>query len=282
MHTRFGEDSIRLCTNGETMRRVPPRAWTSIPVSGVLAALMLSAGACARATPGAAGESGGVVVLGELGREVDSFLMQASDSGFNGTVLAATDGRIVLHKGYGWAREDQSERVTTETPFWIASISKQFAAAATLKLVEQRRLALDDPILRFFPALAPEKQNITIHQLLTHTAGLAQRYAGDGVTDRDQAVHAILDAPLVAAPGDTFSYSNDAYTLVAVVVEIVAGQPYETFVREQLLEPAGMMHTGFWGPQIHPEVADILGGRAPDTAASSPGCRKMTARRVVT
>ncbi len=266
----MAETCIRPRTTGEMMRRIHTPARTSTPVSGIVVVVSLCVGACAGATPGVSGESGGVVVSGELGREVDSFLRQAADSGFNGTVLVATDGRIVLHKGYGWADQAHTERVTTRTPFWIASISKQFAAVATLKLVEQGRLAVDDPISRFFPSLAPEKQNITIHQLLTHTAGLEQRYAADGVTDRDQAVRAILDPPLVAAPGDSFGYSNDAYTLVAIIVEIVAGQPYEAFVREQLLEPAEMIRTGFWGPQIHPEVAAILGDRLPDTANTRP------------
>ena len=185
-------------------------------------------------------------------------------------MLIATDGSIILHKGYGWADRQRTQPVTTTTPFWVASISKQFAAAAILKLAEQGRVSLDDSIMRFFPAVPSDKRNITLHQLLTHTAGLEQHYAADGTADRDEAVRAILAPPLVRPPGEGFGYSNDAYNLIAAVVEIAAGQPYETFLREQLLEPAGMLRTGFWGPEAHPEVADILYGELTDSSILSP------------
>jgi CubicO group peptidase (beta-lactamase class C family) len=175
-------------------------------------------------------------------------------------VLIAIDSRVVLHKAYGWADRQIGEPVTIMTPFWIASISKQFAAAAILKLMEKGRLSLDDSIARFFNAVPTDKREITLHQLLTHTAGLEQHYAADGIADRDEAVRAILAHPLVRPPGEGFGYSNDAYNLIAAVVEIAAGQPYETYLREQLLEPAGMRHTGFWGPEDHLEVAEILHG----------------------
>ncbi len=206
----------------------------------------------------------------DLGQRADSFLTQAADSGFSGSVLVASDGRIVLHRGYGWADQERTEPVTTTTPFWVASISKQFAAAAILKLAQQGRLSLDDSLPRFFPAVASDKRDITLHQLLTHTAGLEQHYSADGVTDRDEAVRAILAPPLVRSPGEGFGYSNDAYNLIAAVVEVAAEQPYETFLLEQLLEPAGLMHTGFWGPENHPEVAPMLQGGFPDSTILKP------------
>jgi CubicO group peptidase (beta-lactamase class C family) len=194
-----------------------------------------------------------------LARRIDQLLLRAADSGFNGSVLVARNARVILQKEYGWADQQRTQPVTMATPFWIASISKQFAAAAVLKLVEQGKVSLEDPITRFFTAVPADKKSITIHQLLTHTAGLQQNYAADGIADRTLAIASILDQPLARPPGESFGYSNDAYTLVAAIVEIAAGQPYESYLREQLLTPAGLTHTGFWGPIDHPEVAAILG-----------------------
>ena len=232
----------------------------------LLVAVLLS-GACSGANPPAESRANN----DDLAQRIDLFLSQQADAGFNGSVLIATNDRIILHKGYGWADEQRAKPVTTTTPFWIASISKQFAAAAILKLVEQGRLSLDAPITRFFSNVPPDKRSITVHQLSTHTAGLKQRYAADGITDRDKAIQAVLAHPLARAPGEGFGYSNDAYNLIAAIVEIAAATPYEHYLREQLLEPAGMKHTGFWGPDDHPEVAAILDGNSSD---GTPGFGK--------
>jgi CubicO group peptidase (beta-lactamase class C family) len=209
-------------------------------------------------------------VQGKLAERLDRFLARETDTGFNGSVLIAKDGRVILHNGYGWADRRHHERVTITTPFWIASISKQFAAASVLKLDEQGRLSLEDSIARFFPAAPEDKGGITVQQLLTHTAGLANNYAADGIADRDEAVRSILSQPLARSPGEGFGYTNDAYNLIAAIVEISSGRPYEACVREQLLEPAGLTHTGFWGPADHPDVAEILGGTFPDSTVARP------------
>jgi CubicO group peptidase (beta-lactamase class C family) len=205
-----------------------------------------------------------------LTRRIDQLLLRAADSGFNGSVLIARKARVILQKEYGWADRQKSAPVTRSTPFWIASISKQFVAAAVLKLVEQGRVSLEDPIIRFFPAVPAEKTSITVHQLLTHTAGLQQNYAADGIADRALAIASILDQPLARPPGESFGYSNDGYTLIAAIVEIAAGKPYESYLREQLLAPAGLTHTGFWGPIDHPEVAAILGPPYANPAIARP------------
>ena len=243
-------------------------------MSGAGASLVLTATLLTTACPGS--DRGGgerlesVVVRGDAGVRADGFLTHRADSGFNGTVLIATAGNIILHKGYGWADEGRTEPVTTTTPFWVASISKQFAAVAVLRLAERMLLSPGDSITRFFPMVPADKRTITLHQLLTHTAGLEQRYAADGITDRGVAVDAILVGPLARQPGDGFGYSNDAYNLIAAVVEVTAGEPYEEFLREQLLEPAGLEHTGFWGPVDHPEVAAILEDDWPDSTILRP------------
>lgn len=187
-----------------------------------------------------------------LAQGVDRFVSGETASGFAGSVLLAKDGEVVLHKGYGQA-------ITPETPFWVASISKQFTAVAILKLAEQGKLSVDDPITKHLPEAPEDKRGITIHQLLTHTSGFQQKYAADGITDRQEAVRALLAQPLKFAPGQGFAYSNDGYSLLAILVEVVSGEPFETFLERRLFAPAGLSSTGFWGGPGHERVAPIPG-----------------------
>lgn len=155
------------------------------------------------------------------------------ERGFVGSALVACDDRVLFAENFGL--EGGAGRTPT---YWLASISKQFAGAALLRLQEQGRLRLDDPLSRFFPDAPDDKAAITIRQLLTHRSGLAQAYAADGIADRGEAARAIFALPLESAPGSTFRYSNDNYALAAMIVEIASGQNYEDFVREALFEPA--------------------------------------------
>jgi CubicO group peptidase (beta-lactamase class C family) len=197
-------------------------------------------------------------VDGDLTARLEQFLLGEADSGFNGVVLVTKSGRTILHKAYGFRDGARTVRVRTDTPFWIASISKQFTAAAILKLVEQGRLSLDDSLNRFFPDAPPDKRAITIHQLLSHTAGIDGRDAADGIVERRAAVSAIFSSPLAREPGTDFGYTNDAYHLLATIIEAVAQQPYEAYVRDTLLMPARLPQTGFSGPAEQPQVAAIL------------------------
>ena len=208
-------------------------------------------------------------VEGDLARQLDQFLTQEADSGWEGSVLVAQNGHIILHRGYGTLNHAGLDSVTTVTPFWIASISKQFGAVATLKLAEAGKLSLADSLPRFFLDVPPDKRGIQIEALLDHTAGLARKYAADGIKDRDTAMRAIFAVPLDRNPGVAFGYSNDAYNVIAAIVEIASETPYERYVTENLLRPAGLEHTGFWGPREHPEVAPIRGQFA-DSANMRP------------
>jgi CubicO group peptidase (beta-lactamase class C family) len=204
-----------------------------------------------------------------MAERVDRFVVNETASGFAGSVLLAKDGEIVLHKGYG-------QGITPETPFWVASISKQFTAAAILKLAEEGKLSVDDPITKYFEEVPEDKRGITIHQLLTHTAGFTQKYAADGITDRKEAVRALLAQPLKFAPGQDFSYSNDAYNLLAALVETVSGEPFETVLERHLFAPAGLSHTGFWGGPGHESVAPIPGEVSESSRQPNWGFRGAT------
>jgi CubicO group peptidase (beta-lactamase class C family) len=165
--------------------------------------------------------------------------------GFFGSVLVALGDDVLLHRGYG--RDMSGREIELDTPFWVASISKQFTAAAILKLRDQGRLSVDDSINRFLIDVPDDKRVVSIRQLLTHTSGLGQNYAADGIIDRAEAVAAILARPLERPPGEGFRYANDNYNLLAAIVEIASGERFEEYLRNELFDRAAMQKTSFWG-----------------------------------
>lgn len=197
----------------------------------------------AQLLPFANGKPDGTV-SGETGARLDEYLTRLSRFGFSGAVLVAKEGRVLLHKGYGWANKQGGVPNTTQTVFDIASLTKQFTAAAILKLEAQGKLKTGDPISKHLPNVPPDKAGITIHHLLTHTSGFRPDFADGKQITRDQFVAGMLKMPLVAETGKRYIYANSGYCLLAAIVEIVSGQPYNQFVVEQLYKPAGMSRTG--------------------------------------
>jgi CubicO group peptidase (beta-lactamase class C family) len=171
--------------------------------------------------------------------EMERTVRAQADSGFSGVVLVAMRDSIILNRAFG------SSRLTRSSPFWIASITKGFTAAAVLELVEKKKLRLTDSLGALIPGIPFDKKRITIHHLLTHTAGLSGTYSAGGIRSRDSAIKAILALPLEHAPGDGYRYSDDNYELLAAIVELVSGQSWEQFVTQEILRPALLVHTGF-------------------------------------
>lgn len=187
------------------------------------------------------------------GRLPDSIYQKAKDldafitaSGLSGGVLIEKNGEIILGKGYGWANRDSKELNDVHTVFNIGSISKQFTATAILKLNEMNKLQLSDTLGKFFPNVPRDKSEITVHQLLSHTAGF-KRVVVERTEHpkRDEYVNTVLGHPLMSRPGEKYAYSNTAYSLLAVIIEKASNLSYEQFLRKQLWLPAGMKNTGF-------------------------------------
>lgn len=182
--------------------------------------------------------------------EADMYLSQLTPFGFTGTVLIAEDGEITLRKGYGLADKTTGAPNTPDTIFGIGSITKLFTAFAVLQLHERGLLNVDDTLSHYFENLPAEKQNITIRQVIYMEAGLADYHDTEGdfqPMTRDEAETIILNTPLIDEPGNAYHYSNSGYTLLAILIEKVSGQPYPEFVRDNILTPLGMNRTGFWG-----------------------------------
>ncbi len=186
---------------------------------------------------------------------MDRVLGQA---GFQGAFLVAVDERVILAKGYGFSDRAGRVSVTPSTAFWTASIAKSFTATAVMRLAETGRLRLAEPVGAHLTGLPDDWRRMTIAHLLSHTSGIGQNYASDGVADRAAALSAICARPLAHPPGEGWTYSNDAYSVLAMVVEVVSGQLYERYVEREVLARAGLTNTGFWSapPPRLAELAD--------------------------
>jgi CubicO group peptidase (beta-lactamase class C family) len=178
--------------------------------------------------------------------KIDALMKQYDGEGPGASVLVFRDGDVVLHKSYGFSNLEERVRATPSTHYRLASVTKQFTAAAILTLVDRGKLSLDDSIRRFLPTLPAYADPITIRHLLTHTGGLPdyEDFIPEGTTRqlKDGDVLRIIEqrpAPNFA-PGSKYAYSNTGYALLALTVERVSGMTFADFLRENILRPAGM------------------------------------------
>lgn len=164
-------------------------------------------------------------------------------------MLVAKSDEVLLVKGYGHADRMAEVPFTEETVSTIGSITKQFTGAAILKLHEDGLLEPDDPLSRFFPRAPADKAPITLHQLLTHTAGFPGGLGPDEAwIGKDEYVDKAFAAKLRFEPGRGHHYSNTGYSILAAVIEQLSGTSYESFLRSSFFEPLGMTRTGYVMP----------------------------------
>lgn len=166
--------------------------------------------------------------------------------GFRGAIaFRAGDGplRVFVH---GAADCDGRRALDRGTRFDIGSITKALTGAAILKLIEQGRLSPDTKLSKLFPQMPPDKADITVMQLLTHTAGLPDSLGEDETyVSRAQYLEMAFAAPLLFPPGEKEEYSNVGFSLLGAEIETVTGQRYETALRELVLTPAGVPGIGY-------------------------------------
>ena len=199
----------------------------------------------------------------EISAELSDYFRKAAGLGFSGAVLVVKDGRILLRNGYGWADVKRRIPITPDTIFDIGSGVKAFTATAIMQLEEQGKLNTSDPITKYFKGVPADKTSITIHQLLTHTSGLSFDYFYDVATpeerevmkNRERYIKGVLSFPLAFKPGEDRVYSNTGFSLLAIIIENVSGEPYEQYVREHLFKPAGMTETGYYIPRNTRRIA---------------------------
>ena len=171
------------------------------------------------------------------------------------TVAVYQDGKTILSRAYGMANLDHDVRLTPSSIFHVASVSKQFTAAAILLLAQDGKLTLDDDIGKHVPELPDFGTKITIRHLIHHTSGLRDqwsllglagwRYSRDLITDDDVLAVLTRQRELNFTPGERHLYSNSGYTLLAVIASRVSGKSFRAFTDERIFKPLGMTNTHF-------------------------------------
>jgi CubicO group peptidase (beta-lactamase class C family) len=181
--------------------------------------------------------------------KLDGYMNALTDAGrFSGAVLVAQNGTVLLSKGYGIANYECCVPNMPQTVFRIASNTKQFTAAAVMKLQEQGRLNVTDPITKYIPDAPPQWKDIKIYELLNMTSGMP-REGGYDVTDPtnfalSDLVHRFYALPLDFEPGTNFSYSNNGYITLSYIIEQASGQSYDEYLYQNIFKPLGMNSTG--------------------------------------
>ncbi len=240
----------------------------------VTLAVLVALAVAAAAQPAQAQE------LTAQGRErISSFMAEATGPrGHLGAVtLLARAGRVVELQTYGSRDLQRRAPMTADAIFRIYSMSKAVAAVATLILVDQGRLSLDDPVARHLPdferlqvfeggtaaapQLRPARRPITVRQLLTHTSGFAtggrgieepslllQRAGLQGSADLKDYAAGVARLPLASDPGERFRYDGVQYEVLGRLIEVASSMPLEAFVQQRIFGPLKMVDTGFSVP----------------------------------
>lgn len=196
-----------------------------------LAALCLALAplpACAAEPPAA------VAAEDDRAHRIDAAMTRLEEMGFKGVVAIAYDGMAPIYAGFGDGAGGRTPDATTLLD--SGSITKTFTAAAALKLIDEGKLQTSDRLGTFFPAAPPEKARITVHQMLTHSAGFPPAVGEDlDPLSREEFLKRALAAELRFDPGSAYEYSNVGYSLVAAIIEQLSGKSYEAYIREDLL-----------------------------------------------
>jgi CubicO group peptidase (beta-lactamase class C family) len=204
---------------------------------------------------------------------IDEFLNAARNkAGFSGAVLVARGGKPVYTGAFGFSHLDTRAPNTLDTPFRIASLSKQFTAAAIFRLEGQGKLDVDDPVHQYLPEFAESPyRDITLHHLLTHTSGLPRspeslmgqlrwNAMSQAATPVDDYVRLAVETPLKFDPGTDYQYSNFGYRILAAIIARVTGREYADFMEEEIFRPLEMKDTGVARVTRPPSEARIAEG----------------------
>jgi CubicO group peptidase (beta-lactamase class C family) len=182
----------------------------------------------------------------KLQAAVADLLRQNHVSGLS--VVVTHNGQVVWCKEFGKADLENNVLVTRATKFRLASVSKPVTAVAVLRLVEKGKIDLDAPVQKYVPGFPEKPWPITIRQLLCHTSGIRHYRPRESESTRHydsmkRSLDIFKDDDLLFEPGTKLGYSTYAYTLLGCVIEAASGKSYMDCLREEVLEPAGMVNT---------------------------------------
>ncbi len=182
-----------------------------------------------------------------------SFLDKDNTVGFS--IAIAHDDQTVFSKGFGLANIASNTPATENTIYAIASVSKYITAAATMKMVEEGKISLEDKVVDYFPDFPKQEfmDEITIEHLLRHQSGLVDHedwfdsiYINEKRVFEQKEFFDFLDQPLFFRPGTLYSYSNSGYSVLSDILEQVSGLGFHDIIIENIANPLGMSSVGLW------------------------------------
>jgi CubicO group peptidase (beta-lactamase class C family) len=181
--------------------------------------------------------------------QMDSLLTEIYPSdGPGASILVVKDGKTILRRAYGIGNLELNVPLSSKMVFRIGSVTKQFTSAGIMKMVEQGKLKVSDPITLYLPGYPTHGHNITIENLLTHTSGI-KSYTSMGETMKeivnedltvDELVDSFKDAPMDFAPSTAYKYSNSGYALLGAIIEKISGKSYTDYIQDEFFTPLGM------------------------------------------
>jgi CubicO group peptidase (beta-lactamase class C family) len=195
--------------------------------------------------------------------DVDALMRDYDGNVPGASLLVIRDGQPIVRRAYGLADVERKVKATPSTNYRLASVTKQFTAAAILRLAEAGKLTLDDRVKQWLPTLPPSADAITIRHLLTHTSGLIdyEDVMASGTKEQlhDADVLRLLEAQDTTyfAPGTSYRYSNSGYALLALLVERASGVSFATYLQQRIFTPLGMHAT-----VAHEEQVSTVANRA--------------------
>jgi len=206
-------------------------------------------------------------------KRIDAFMQDLHDHhGFNGNVLVAKHGKILYENAIGWADYLHKKKLTINSQFELASVTKTMTSTAILLLMEQGKLKLDQDVKAFFPNFPYD--GVTIRLLLTHRSGMMNyvyftddiwrkehRNQSKGITNLDEMnLIAQYKPARFNKPDVRFLYNNSNFMVLGSIIEKVSGKPYAQFMKENVFIPAGMRHTAVYSKAVYDKIpVDVVG-----------------------
>ncbi|MDR2269790.1 MAG: beta-lactamase family protein [Sphingobacterium sp.] len=211
-------------------------------------------------------------------QRLDSLFQSLNQDGeLSGAFLVADSGKIVFEKYLGFENSEKTNKITSNSRFELASVSKQFTAMAIMQLEERGKLSYEDDITRYFPHI--KFKNVRIKNLLRNTSGIPEFLAWDPQwidkkkINTNQDFLKIIETKIDSTsfkPGDQYSYSNTNYLLLALIVEKVSGQSFAAYMQQHIFKPAGMKNTAVFSARSpHADLKNYAKGMAYDAKTKS-------------
>ncbi len=190
----------------------------------------------------------------EINKKIEEIIDPlVKSNNFSGSVLIKKDGREIFNRSYGLLNREKKIKNSSQTRFFLASVSAMFTAAAAMKLVDEGKLSLDAKVSKFFPDFK-HGDKMTIHHLLTERTGIPRIGSQESdvnyttLTESPQTLDDLIgyfkDYPLEFEPGSRYRHSRSSYILLAKIIELVSGKQFGEYLDKEILKPLGMNNTG--------------------------------------